>query len=280
MRRLPTGALESLTPTADAGSTFRVLIVPPACRPRHPNIAGASTVSQSSSLLDTIWDSFVPVHRDGHKFVAAALFLTVLFLLLFPPLGWLLAVLTLWIAYFCRDPDRVTQLREGLVIAPADGAISSIEKVKPPAETGLGPEPRVRVSTFLSVFDVHIQRAPVPGRVARSVYVPGAFVNAALDKASEENERRALVIEMPDGTEIAVVQIAGLVARRIVTFAHEGDSVGVGQRYGLIRFGSRVDVYLPPGRPALVSVGQRMVAGETVLADLKSSEAEREARRS
>jgi phosphatidylserine decarboxylase len=166
------------------------------------------------------------------------------------------------------------------VIAPADGRISSIETVIPPTELGFGPEQRVRISTFLSVLDVHITRAPVAGRIVRSVYVPGAFVNAALDKASEENERRALVIERTDGVEIGVVQIAGLVARRIVSFVHEGDSVGVGERLGLIRFGSRVDVYLPPGRTALVSVGQLAVGGETVLADMKSDEPERVSRRS
>ena len=183
------------------------------------------------------------------------------------------------VAYFFRDPPRVTPLRDGLVVSPADGRISAIERVRPPAELGLGDEPRLRISTFLSVFDVHINRAPVAGRIVRSVYVPGSFLNAALDKASEENERRALVIATANGAEIGVVQIAGLIARRIVTFAGEGDSVGIGERFGLIRFGSRVDLYLPPGRGALVSVGQRAVGGETVFADLKSDEPEREARR-
>lgn len=237
-------------------------------------------MAQPHSLLDTIWDSFAPVHSDGHKFIAVGAFAALVMFILWAPLGWILVLVTAWIAYFFRDPDRVTPLREGLVVAPADGKISSIERVIPPAELGLGPAERVRISTFLSVFDVHIQRAPVPGRVVRSLYVPGAFVNAALDKASEENERRAIVIGMPNGVEVASVQIAGLVARRIVTFVNEGDSLGVGQRYGLIRFGSRVDVYLPPGRTALVAVGQRAIAGETVFADLKSEEHEREARRS
>jgi phosphatidylserine decarboxylase len=188
-------------------------------------------------------------------------------------------LVTAWIIYFFRDPARVTPLRDGLVISGADGRISGIEAVKPPAELGFGAEERVRISTFLSVFDVHINRAPVAGKIIRSVYIPGAFFNAALDKASEENERRALVIQTAGGAEIGVVQIAGLVARRIVTFSNEGDNVGAGQRFGLIRFGSRVDIYLPPGRHALVSVGQRTIGGETVLADLKSDEAEREARR-
>lgn len=231
------------------------------------------------SLLDTIFDTLAPVHPDGHKFVGIGALATLLFLVLWPPLGWLLALVTAWVVYFFRDPARVTPMREGLVVSAADGRISSIEKVRPPAELGLGSEERVRVSTFLSIFDVHIQRSPVAGRIVRSVYIPGAFLNAALDKASEENERRAIVVEMPGGGEIGVVQIAGLVARRIVTFSREGDSLAAGQRFGLIRFGSRVDVFLPPGHNALVSVGQRAIAGETVFADLKSSEPEREARR-
>lgn len=219
-----------------------------------------------------------PVHRDGWKFLAIGIALALLFLMLWPPLGWLLVLLSAWIAYFFRDPDRVTPLRAGLVIAPADGRIAAIERVRPPPELGFGIGERQRISIFLSVFDVHINRAPVAGRISRSVYVPGAFINAALDKASADNEHRALVITTASGDEIGVVQIAGLIARRIVTIKDEGDPVGVGERIGLIRFGSRVDVYLPEGKTALVAVGQRAVAGETVLADLTSSEAEREAR--
>ena len=186
--------------------------------------------------------------------------------------------LTVYVAYFFRDPDRVTPLRDGLVVSPADGRISSIDTVRPPAELGLGETPRQRISIFLSVLDVHINRAPVAGRISRSVYVPGAFLNAALDKASEENERRSIVISTPAGQDVACVQIAGLIARRIVTFAKEGATVGMGERFGLIRFGSRVDVFLPPGHGCLVAVGQRAIGGETVLADLKSTEPEREAR--
>jgi phosphatidylserine decarboxylase len=234
---------------------------------------------RSHSLLDTILDIFVPIHQDGHKFIAIGLLVTLLGFLIWDPIGWIAAGITAWICYFFRDPARVTPLREGLVISPADGRVSMIEKVRPPAELGLGDAERVRISVFLSVFDVHINRAPVAGRIKRSVYIPGAFLNAALDKASEDNERRAIVVETPAGQEIGVVQIAGLVARRIVTFAQEGDALGVGQRFGLIRFGSRVDTFLPPGHGALVAVGQRAIAGETVLADLKSTEAEREARR-
>lgn len=235
-------------------------------------------MSESHSLFDTISATLAPVHRDGHKFIAIAAGLALLFLYIWPPLGWPLVVLALFVAYFFRDPARVTPLREGLVVSPADGRVQLIEMVVPPTEMGLGTEQRQRVSIFLSVLDVHINRAPVAGRIKRSVYVPGAFLNAALDKASEENERRAIVIEQADGSEIGVVQIAGLIARRIVTFKGESASIGIGERFGLIRFGSRVDVYLPPGRSCLVAVGQTAIGGETVLADLKSNEPEREAR--
>lgn len=235
-------------------------------------------MSEHHGILDTIFESFSPVHPDGHKFIAIGAVLTLIFFLIYPPLGWIAAAITAWVVYFFRDPQRVTPLRPGLVISAADGKISSIEKVTPPAELGLGSEERVRISTFLSIFDVHINRAPVAGRIVRSLYVPGAFLNAALDKASEDNERRILVIDTANDGEIGVVQIAGLVARRIVTFSQMGETVGAGQRFGLIRFGSRVDVYLPPGKAALVSIGQRAVAGETVLADLHSLEPEREAR--
>jgi len=235
-------------------------------------------VSERHSLLDTIADSLAPVHRDGHKFIAIGLVVTLLLFLVWSSLGWIAALITAWIIYFFRDPDRVTPLRDGLVIAPADGKVSLIETVRPPAELGLGDEERVRISIFLSVFDVHIQRAPVAGRIIRSLYIPGAFVNAALDKASEDNERRSIVIETATGVKVGVVQIAGLVARRIVTFAAEGDSLGVGERFGLIRFGSRVDTYLPVCAFPAVAVGQRAIGGETVLSDLKSTEPEREAR--
>jgi phosphatidylserine decarboxylase len=235
-------------------------------------------VSDRHSVLDIIGDAIAPVHSDGYRFLAIAAAVTLLLFLLWPPIAWLAALITLFIAYFFRDPARVTPLREGLVIAPGDGRICAIERVRSPLELGLGESERVRISIFLSLFDVHINRAPVAGRVTRSVYVPGSFLNAAHDKSSEENERRATVIVTHDGADIAVVQIAGVIARRIVAFVREGDSVGVGQRLGLIRFGSRVDLYLPPGRAALVCVGQRAVGGETVLADLKSDEGEREGR--
>ncbi len=237
-------------------------------------------MSNRHGLVDTIIDSLAPVNRDGHKFIAIAAGLALIFFLIWPPLAWVCVVAALYIAYFFRDPDRVTPLREGLIIAPADGRIAAIETVTPPTEMGLGSDQRVRISTFLSVLDVHITRSPVSGRIVRSIYIPGTFLNAALDKASEENERRVMIIQKPDGTEIGVVQIAGLIARRIVPFTHEGDSVGVGERLGLIRFGSRVDVYLPPGKHALVAIGQIATGGETILADLQSAEPERLARRS
>ena len=236
-------------------------------------------MSERHSLIDTITDAIVPVHSEGYKFLAIGAGLSLLLFWLWPPLAWLAVLITAWIAYFFRDPPRVTPLRDGLIVAPGDGRISAIERVRPPVELGLGDSPCIRISTFLSVFDVHINRSPVAGRIVRSVYVPGSFLNASLDKASEENERRALVIATASGAEIGVVQIAGLIARRIVTFVKEGDNVGIGERFGLIRFGSRVDLYLPPEHGALVAVGQRAVGGETVLADLKSDEMEREARR-
>lgn len=244
--------------------------------------------SANHSLIDTIRDNLAPVHSDGYKFLIPAALLAAFlwFMLPFSLLAYLVLLVAVYIAYFFRDPPRVTPLREGLVISPADGRVSSIERIKPPAELGLGADERLRISIFLSVFDVHINRAPVAGRLSKSIYVPGAFMNAALDKASEENERRSIVISsqagppgpLASGYDVAVVQIAGLIARRIVTFVKEGDQIGKGERFGLIRFGSRVDVFLPPGHGCLVAVGQRAVGGETVLADLKSAEAERESR--
>jgi phosphatidylserine decarboxylase len=186
--------------------------------------------------------------------------------------------MTIAIAFFFRDPDRVVPLREGLVLAPADGRIAQIEAVMPPPELGFAAAERIRISIVLALTDVHIQRSPVAGRIARSAHMPGAFLNASLDKASEDNERRSLVIATSAGDEIAVVQIAGLIARRIVSLTGDRNSIGTGERIGLIRFGSRVDLYLPPGRTALVAVGQRAVAGETVIADLASGEPPREAR--
>lgn len=236
-------------------------------------------MKDEKSLLDTIMSVFVPVHPDGHKFIAAFAIVSLILYWFWTPLGLLGFVLTVWCIYFFRDPVRVTPLGDGLVVSPADGKVTAIEKVVPSQELDLGSEPRTRISIFLSVFDVHITRSPVTGKIVRSLYVPGLFLNAELDKASEENERQCLVLETPEGVRFGVVQIAGLVARRIVTFVNEGHSLGVGERLGLIRFGSRVDLYLPPGREPLVAVGQRSVGGETVFADLRSEEGARQARR-
>jgi len=231
------------------------------------------------SLLSTITSTLAPIHREGYRFIAIGAAVTLLlFWLNLTPLAWLGVLLTAWCAYFFRDPERVTPLAEGLVISPADGRVSAIEEVMPPPELDLPRETVTRISVFMNVFDVHVNRAPVDARIARIAYVPGAFVNAELDKASEDNERQALTLELKDGRKLGVVQIAGLVARRIVKFVSDGEQLAAGQRFGLIRFGSRVDVYLPPGRTCLVAVGQTAIGGETILADLKSAEPEREAR--
>jgi phosphatidylserine decarboxylase len=230
-------------------------------------------------MFDGIADLFVPVHREGHRYVAIAAAVTLVLFLFSSQAGWAGALLTGWVAYFFRDPDRVVPLRAGLVVAPADGRVLSIESMTPSAELGLGTDPRTRVAIGLSLFDVHVNRAPIAGTVRRSLYMPGAFFNPTLDKASEDNERRATVFAGAGGEEIAVVQIAGLISRRIVSFVTDGAAIGIGERIGIIRFGSRVDLYLPTGHGCVVAVGQRMVAGETIVADLLSDEAGREARR-
>ena len=232
------------------------------------------------SLAKTISSTFVPIHREGWRFVAMAAAVTlVLYWFDLDFLALLALVVTLWCAYFFRDPDRVTPLRAGLVISPADGRISAIESVVPPPELDLAREPVTRISVFMNVFDVHMNRSPVDARIAHIAYVPGKFLSADLDKASADNERQAFTLELADGRKLGVVQIAGLVARRIVKFVNDGDMLQAGERFGLIRFGSRVDVYLPAGVNALVVVGQRSIAGETVFADLTSDEAERAGRR-
>jgi phosphatidylserine decarboxylase len=241
-------------------------------------------------MVDGLTNLFVPVHREGHRYVAAAAVITLVLFLLSTSAGWLGAMITAWVAYFFRDPDRVVPLRSGLIVAPADGRIIAIESLVPVNELTLGTEPRTRVAIALSLLDVHVNRAPIAGTIRRSLYMPGAFITVTLDKASENNERRATIIatdlRVDDAggghvrsVELAVVQIAGLIGRRIVSFVTDGAAVGIGERIGMIRFGSRVDLYLPPGVGCLAAVGQRMVAGETVLADLSSAETAREARR-
>jgi phosphatidylserine decarboxylase len=232
-------------------------------------------------MLHAIYSILTPIHREGYRFIAIFLAITIiLFITGFEALGWLGAVLTLWCAYFFRDPERATPLREGLIISPADGRISAIEEVVPPPELDLGSAPRQRISIFMNVFDVHVNRSPIDGRITRIAYVPGKFINAELDKSSADNERQAFTIEIEGGSRIGLVQIAGLLARRIVKFVREGEEVQAGQRIGLIRFGSRVDIYLPDGQMPFVAVGQRSIAGETVLADLRANEGARECRRS
>jgi phosphatidylserine decarboxylase len=221
---------------------------------------------------------FPSVHPDGRKFVLIAAAITLLFAFLaWETIAWPMAGITLWVAAFFRDPIRTTPRGPGLVVAPADGLITMIATVPPPREMagpdGLGDRPMTRVSIFMSVFDVHINRTAIAGTIKRVVYISGKFLNADLDKASEENERQHILVEGHDGTRVGFTQIAGLVARRIIPFVKPGDIVASGQRVGLIRFGSRVDVYLPEGTAPRVALGQRTVAGETVIA--KIGEAER-----
>jgi phosphatidylserine decarboxylase len=213
------------------------------------------------------------VHPEGRKFVVISAGICLLFALLgWETLAWPMVGITFWVAAFFRDPIRTTPKGEALVIAPADGMVTMIASVAPPnelsGEGGLGAEPMIRVSIFMSVFDVHINRAPIAGQITRIVYIAGKFLNADLDKASEENERQHILIEGNDGTRIGFTQIAGLVARRIVPWVKTGDFVAAGQRVGLIRFGSRVDIYLPAGTAPAVLLGQRTIAGETVIAEI------------
>jgi phosphatidylserine decarboxylase len=220
------------------------------------------------SIYDSIRKQVVPITPEGYPFIGAFAFASLILFWIWTPLGWIGTLLTLWCVYFFRDPPRVTPVREGLVVSPADGYVSMITTVAPPHELGLGPVPMLRISVFMSVFDCHVNRSPVNGRIEKILYQPGKFFNADLDKASVDNERNSLVISTA-GTRIAVVQIAGLIARRIVCYVRETQPVGAGERFGMIRFGSRLDVYLPEGTAPLVAVGQTSLAGETVLADLR-----------
>jgi phosphatidylserine decarboxylase len=224
------------------------------------------------SIVASIRSQIAPVNSEGYPFIGTFALASLILMWLWSPLGWIGVVLTLWCVYFFRDPPRVTPLRDGLVIAPADGRVSRVINAVPPAELALGDKPVPRISIFMSVFDCHVNRSPVTGRIERMAYRPGAFVNADLDKASEDNERNCLVIATAGGAQIGVVQIAGLVARRIVPFVKQGTSVGAGERIGMIRFGSRVDVYLPEGVRPLAAEGQTATAGETIIADLRGGE--------
>lgn len=218
-------------------------------------------------------DTFIkPMHPEGIKFVAIFAAITVVLFLFSNLLGWIGVGLTIWCYYFFRDPERVPPSREGLIVSPADGVVSLIEKAVPPQELGMPDEPLTRVSVFMSVFNCHVNRTPIEGEITAIAYRPGKFFNASLDKASADNERNSLRIRMTNGQDLAVVQIAGLVARRIVCFVKPGDMMQTAERFGLIRFGSRLDVYLPDGVVPLVSIGQTMIAGETVLAELNMSD--------
>jgi phosphatidylserine decarboxylase len=218
------------------------------------------------SVVDTIRKAFVPVHREGYPFIAAFGAATLVFALMSTTLFWIGLILTAWCAYFFRDPPRVTPVDDRLVVSPADGVISAVGPAVPPRELGLGSSEMTRISVFMDVFSCHVNRAPVRGRITRIEHRPGKFLNADLDKASAENERNGLVIDSPNGT-VAAVQIAGLVARRIVCWADVGGTIGIGERFGLIRFGSRVDVFLPANAAPRVAVGQTAIGGETVIAE-------------
>ena len=223
------------------------------------------------SVLASIRSQLVPIHSEGYPFIGTFALVTLVLFWLWSPAGWVGLVLTVWCTLFFRDPPRVTPVRDGIVVAPADGRVSRVTNALPPKELGLGEQPLPRISIFMSVFDCHVNRSPLAGRIERIVYRPGAFLNADLDKASEDNERNALVIASGNA-RIGVVQIAGLIARRIVAFVREGETLGAGQRIGMIRFGSRVDVYLPASAKPLVAEGQTAIAGETVIADLRSGD--------
>ena len=220
-----------------------------------------------------------PMHREGIKFIIIFSFTSLILFFIYIPLGWVGIGLTIWCYYFFRDPKRTIPVRDGLLVSPADGVISLIEKTMPPPELDLEKEELTRISVFMNVFNCHVNRSPIAGKVMEINYRPGKFFNASLDKASVDNERNSLVLQIPDGRQIVVVQIAGLVARRIVSFVKPKQTLRIGQRFGLIRFGSRVDIYLPTGVQPLVCIGQIMVSGETVIADLNSKELARDGRK-
>lgn len=222
------------------------------------------------SLFDTVRNTIVPVHKEGYPFVAAFFVGSLVLGWIWDPLFWVGMILTLWCAYFFRDPERVTPQDDDLVISPADGRVSSIGLFMPPAELGLGTVPMLRITVFMNVFNCHVNRAPIRGRIREIAYQEGMFLNAELDKASDDNERNGLVIETSHG-DVGVVQIAGLVARRIVCWSTVNETLEAGERFGLIRFGSRLDVFLPEGAVARVSLGQTAIAGETVLAEFGSA---------
>ena len=219
------------------------------------------------NILESIQSVLAPPHRAGYPFILGGIVFAVFGLIFWHPLAWIGLIFALFCLYFFRDPERVAPPRANVFLAPADGLVVSVGAAVPPEELGLGPLPRPRVAIFLSVLDVHVNRMPIAGTVTKIAYRAGKFLNAAMDKASEDNERNALVIRLATGEDIAVVQIAGLIARRIICEVTEGQAVLTGARFGIIRFGSRTDLYLPEGTLPLVAVGQRMIGGETVIAE-------------
>lgn len=208
------------------------------------------------------------IHPEGWRFIGIFALVSLVLFYVAQPLGWIGFVLTLWCAYFFRNPKRITPNQKGLIVSPADGIVCGIKKMVPPKEFGMGNTPHFRISVFLNVFDVHVNRVPMAGKIVKSIYHAGHFFNAADEKASDHNERQVLVIEDSEKVKIGVVQIAGLIARRILCEVTEGDKVETGSVYGLIRFGSRMDIYFPENTWPLVIEGQRVIGGETVLADV------------
>lgn len=228
-----------------------------------------------NNLLNTILKAVPPLHPEGWRFVAIFTVVTALLFALWCPLGWVGVVLTIWCAFFFRDPVRITPLGDGLIVSPADGKILPIVKAVPPAELKMGDAPLTRISIFLNVFNVHINRVPIGGTIKALYYHKGKFLNAELDKASEDNERQLCMVETENGQQIGFVQIAGFIARRIVCQLSDGQTVKSGERFGLIRFGSRTDVYLPQGVEPLIVAGQTAIGGETILADLSAEQTSR-----
>ncbi len=222
--------------------------------------------------INITWRNYIlpNIHSEGWRFVGVFAAITALLAIIWEPLGWIGLILTVWCYYFFRDPDRVTPEIDDVVVSPADGIVQMIAKVEAPEELNMGKQKFTRVSIFMSVFNVHVNRVPAQGKITKSVYIPGKFLNATLDKASKDNERQLLALKTKDGKDLCFVQIAGLVARRILCEAEVGQEYKAGERFGMIRFGSRLDVYLPEGVEPQVALGQTMVAGESVIANLGS----------
>ena len=233
----------------------------------------------ASNIMDSVRSVLVPIHPEGRRFIGIFALVTLVIGFFWSPFLFIGGVLTAWCAYFFRNPERITPVRDGLMVSPADGVVQMIQQAPPPPELEMGDTPLTRISIFMNVFNVHLNRSPIDGRVEKLAYRPGKFLNASLDKASEHNERQSVRMKLADGRDIAFVQIAGLVARRILIWIEEGRDLAAGERFGLIRFGSRVDVYLPDGVSPLVCTGQTAIAGETVIADIAAVEAPREGER-